>query len=400
MPEEQGRAVFIELESADVGAGAGPVAWHSGSCDFGVATCGKVCGAFEAANHHVREWESPRSIIHYRKMKKTLPSLTLRPRSKIKSTSRFKPLGTLSSQDISTFQASYFQPELPVIFPRGHFSQLPAIQKWFSTPTTTTFSSSADNSNTLAPSSLNYVYLEKHSDCSVPVEFTFSQRPDSPETLHFQRLHTPLGLFLKWTKTTQHNAEGIPPNAKLYLAQCQLLDLPPELRLDLPTPPLVLEAGKGDIYDTNIWMGVPPTYTPLHRDPNPNLFVQMAGRKIVRLDAPDTGLVAFERVRESILRRQKKDASANIGGITVGDAKFRGEEMMQGLENRLLEREVWGDTMEIGVDGEDTEDTTEIREGFEAHLNAGDGMFIPMGWWHSIKGVGEGITASVNWWFR
>ncbi|EDN05305.1 JmjC domain-containing protein [Histoplasma capsulatum] len=127
----------------------------------------------------------------------------------------------------------------------------------------------------------------------------------------------------------------------------------------------------------------------------------MAGRKIVRLYAPDTGLVVFERVRESILRRrQKKDANANIGGITVGDAKFRGEEMMQGLEKGLLEREVWGDTMEIGVDGEGTEDTTEIREGFEAHLNAGDGMFIPMGWWHSIKGVGEGITASVNWWFR
>jgi len=33
-------------------------------------------------------------------------------------------------------------------------------------------------------------------------------------------------------------------------------------------------------------------------------------------------------------------------------------------------------------------------------LEAGDGMFIPKGWWHSVKGVGKGIIGSANWWFR
>jgi hypothetical protein len=33
-------------------------------------------------------------------------------------------------------------------------------------------------------------------------------------------------------------------------------------------------------------IGHPPTYTPLHRDPNPNIFVQLAGEKVVRLLAP------------------------------------------------------------------------------------------------------------------
>ncbi|EEQ83544.1 hypothetical protein RJZ56_007975 [Blastomyces dermatitidis] len=322
-------------------------------------------------------------------------------RGKIKPPLLFKLLDTLPSHDIAAFRTSYFQPQLPVILPRGHFAQLPAIQKWFSIPSFPSSSSAYGSSALPSTSSLNYTYLEKHSDCSVPVEFTSSQNPDSTATPAFQRLYAPLGLFLNWTKTTAPlSAEGIPPNTNLYLAQCQLLDLPPTLRLDFPTPALVSKSGKGDVYDTNIWMGVPPTYTPLHRDPNPNLFVQMAGRKVIRLYAPDTGLRVFERVRRTILQRQKEDANLKVNSITVGDAKFRGEEMMQGLEKELLEKDVWGDTMEIGVDGESKSVSPEMKEGFEAQLNAGDGIFIPMGWWHSIKGVGEGITASVNWWFR
>jgi len=68
---------------------------------------------------------------------------------------------------------------------------------------------------------------------------------------------------------------------------------------------------------------------------------------------------------------------------------MRGEEMMQGRERSVLEEVVWGE-----ADGEAGE------EGMEAELEAGDGMFVPLGWWHSIRGIGQGVTASVNWWFR
>ena len=139
---------------------------------------------------------------------------------------------------------------------------------------------------------------------------------------------------------------------------------------DVPTPSLVLSAGKGDIYDSSIWLGHAPTYTPLHRDPNPNLFVQLAGTKIVRLFKPSVGNDIFAKVQEK------------IGG--EASAALRGEEMMKGLEKRVLEREVWGETDE-GAAG-----------GFEAQLESGDGLFIPKGWWHSIKGVGKGMTGSVS----
>jgi len=164
------------------------------------------------------------------------------------------------------------------------------------------------------------------------------------------------------------------PTATIYIAQASLADLPREMRAALPTPDLVLKAGKGDVYDSSIWLGQAPTYTPLHKDPNPNLFVQLAGRKCVKLYAPKAGNRIFSEVQEI------------IGG--QGTASMRGEEMMQGEERRVLEKVVWED------------DGDEGRDGWEAELESGDALFIPKGWWHSIKGVGEGINGSVNWWFR
>jgi hypothetical protein len=77
-----------------------------------------------------------------------------------------------------------------------------------------------------------------------------------------------------------------------------------------------------------------------------------------------------------------------IGG-SASDV-MRGEEMMQGAEKKVLESEIWDDE--------------HVREHngaiWQAELNAGDGLFIPKGWWHSVKGVGSGMTGSANWWFR
>jgi hypothetical protein len=220
-------------------------------------------------------------------------------------------------------------------------------------------------------------YLQKHgANAFVPLELTESARDsnlqsDATETLSFRQFHAPLTLFLDWMRM----AETTPQSTRLYLAQCQLLDLPPILRADFPTPDLVSRAGKGDVYDTNVWIGHPPTYTPLHRDPNPNLFVQLAGQKVVRLLAPEDGQAVFGAVRRQLGKSGDREAAA-----------IRGEEMMHGRERILLDEMVWGSPVSAGGDG----------VGLEARLGDGDGLFIPKGWWHSIKGVGEGVTASVS----
>ncbi|PYI10362.1 JmjC domain protein [Aspergillus sclerotiicarbonarius CBS 121057] len=282
---------------------------------------------------------------------------------------QYRPLETLDNADINHFRATYFAPARPIILPRRSFREFPAFERWFQPAPT--------DPNV---SQLNTTYLGQHgADAFVPLELTQSSSNGTGEAgadgLTFRQFHAPLSLFLDWIRT----AETLETQStRLYLAQCQLLDLPQVLRDDFPTPELVARAGKGDVYDTNVWIGYPPTYTPLHRDPNPNLFVQLAGQKVVRLLSPEDGQKIFGIVRRQLGRSGSREAAA-----------IRGEEMMQGQERALLEQAVWDDATAVaGLDG------------YEACLEAGDGMFIPRGWWHSIKGVGTGVTASVNWWFR
>lgn len=187
----------------------------------------------------------------------------------------------------------------------------------------------------------------------------------SNPTALFHRFDAPLSLFLEACKAGSRE--------RLYIAQAQIPDLPQLLQDDLPVPQLVKLAGRGDVYGANIWLGLPPTYTPLHKDPNPNLFVQLANVKVVRLFRPSIGSSVFRGVQ------------AQIG--QSASSIFRGEEMMDGPERSALEEAVWGED-------------SESLDGFEATVSPGDALFIPKGWWHSIKSLGAGVNASANWWFR
>ncbi|KAI9777157.1 MAG: hypothetical protein M1835_005311 [Candelina submexicana] len=260
------------------------------------------------------------------------------------------PVKTLDDMSLSTFKREAFNPELPAILPKA-FSDYPAISNWFS-----------QSPQEGAGAELRYEYFDSYGEVMVPLELTSGARND------FQDLRAPLRLFLGWTRQASPGSTD-----RLYLAQASLSDLPQPLRDDLPTPEIVSLAGKGDIYDTNLWIGLAPTYTPLHRDPNPNFFAQLAGTKVVILFSPNVGAEIFRRVQRTLGRS--------------GSEALRGEEMMQGEEKRLLEAQVWG--MDEGaIPAQST--------GYEAVLGQSDALFIPKGWWHSIKGVGSGITGSVS----
>lgn len=293
----------------------------------------------------------------------------------------FKPVPLLPSPGLNTFRDQAFHAEVPALLPRHHFADTPAIRKWFIT--------SPDGDRRL---SLNRSYLARFGSTTVPLEITHGEQ--------FTRLEQSLSFFLECVHASTSSFQPRPnryfsaytpgaravkrknemsnnffsastltaPTARVYLAQVPIPDLPQGMRDDVPTPTLVLEAGKGDVYESSIWLGDAPTYTPLHRDPNPNLFVQLAGRKVVRLFPPQVGKSIFAKVQES------------IGGSA--SATIRGEEMMQGLEKKALADEVWGDGSHCA--------------GWQAELDAGDGLFIPKGWWHSVKGIGKGMTGSVR----
>ena len=122
---------------------------------------------------------------------------------------------------------------------------------------------------------------------------------------------------------------------------------------------------------------MPNSPSALHKDPNPNMFVQLAGQKVVRMLPPDAGRELFALAQTALGR----DASA----------AFRGDEMMKGEEKLLLQSLIWGDH---------TPNEGKAFLGSQAILNSGDGLFIPRGWWHSIVGVGRGVTGSVSFKFH
>jgi hypothetical protein len=288
---------------------------------------------------------------------------------------------------LERFRQRAFIPEKPIRIIQDLYSptaeSYPAQKKWFSRSPVIRPHGTPRWPGTLVPSQ---EYLSQFADTILPYELTLDLKNEpmpkirdpqdevsqviasllerSPDAT-FHRFNAPLSLFLQAYKAS--------PRLKgLYIAQAQIADLPKQLQDDLPIPKIVKEAGKGDIYDSNIWMGTPPTYTPLHKDPNPNLFVQLASRKVVRLFTPDVGSRIFRDVQQKI----GQEASS----------VFRGEEMMEGLERDALDEAVWSEEARL--------------ECFEANVDPGEAVFIPKGWWHSIKSKGPAVTASVNWWFR
>ena len=269
-----------------------------------------------------------------------------------------QPVQQLRTWSLVEFRHKAFDPQVPAFLPRQTDTSSAAQHDWFK------LDKAQSNDGLSETFSLKQDFWRKYHDILVPLELTTKDEHGTT----FQQTRAPLGVLLNWMEQATDMS-----SRRLYLAQCQLTDLPQSLRDDVPTPEIVQKAGKGDVYDANLWMGLAPTYTPLHRDPNPNLFLQLAGRKIVKLFPPDVGASIFAEVQEKLGRN--------------ASSAFRGAEMMHGKEKELLEQEVW-----------DRKNNSEDE--LEAILDQGQALFIPLGWWHSIKGVGNGVTASANWWFR
>ena len=243
-----------------------------------------------------------------------------------------------------------FNANEPTTFKQS-FNAIPAIEKWFKPSPTDPDAHE-----------LSLSYLEQHGDSIVPLELTRKSTTHPPSST-FERFEAPLSLLLA------HMTGPHTPDLRLYLAQHSLADLSPALQADLPAPTLLAQLGRADIYASSLWMGRPPTRTPLHRDPNPNLFVQLAGRKVVRMMRPEVGRSVYERVRAEV-------------GLETGKANMRGEEMMADKEMESLEVAVWDGVGEA--------------EGVEAEMASGDGLYIPLGWWHAVRSVGTSANASVS----
>lgn len=250
-----------------------------------------------------------------------------------------RPPALLSPATPRAFRAAHLLPATPCRFGAPTFAALPALQTWFT-----------------ASGQFALPYFGALVPAATRVE------AEASTAARFERVELPLLALL-----AHLNAAPAAGQPALYLAQAPLLDQVPALRAALPTPALVAAAGRGDVYAANVWLGrCEHIDTPLHRDPNPNIFVQLRGRKVLRLFSPALGRTLVE---------------------AAGQGRFRSaEEMMMGEGRKRVAERVWGADEQEGA--------------FEVEVGEGEGVFIPKGWWHAVKGVGEGVGASVNWWFR
>ncbi|KAH8750550.1 hypothetical protein F5883DRAFT_434867 [Diaporthe sp. PMI_573] len=187
--------------------------------------------------------------------------------------------------------------------------------------------------------------------------------------------------------------------AVAYLAQHQLFLQLPQLRNDVLVPDHCYTAAPPHPTDStqdqpeldapllNAWLGPPGTITPLHTDPYHNMLAQVVGRKYVRLYSPLDG--------GGVMRARGREAGVDMGNTSAWDVG-----VLEGWDVDLGNTSA--DSSASGVTARDRDgdgDGGEFREVpfVDCILEPGDTLYIPIGWWHYVRGLSVSFSVSL-WW--
>ncbi|KAI1192136.1 hypothetical protein F5B17DRAFT_379567 [Nemania serpens] len=213
----------------------------------------------------------------------------------------------------------------------------------------------------------------------------------------------------QFQKPSDHSKDTQPPHKPTaYLAQHQLFAQLPSLRNDILVPDYCYTAPPRHPTDArldqpeldepllNAWFGPPGTISPLHNDPYHNVLAQVVGRKYVRLYAPSETARLAARGRED--------------GVEMGNTSALDVGVLEGWDRGPDERDSAVEAEENDGDGGSEKVNGELSErdvtvkAFKAVpfvdciLEPGDALYIPIGWWHYVRGLS--VSFSVSFWWN
>ncbi|RYP66063.1 hypothetical protein DL769_006125 [Monosporascus sp. CRB-8-3] len=183
------------------------------------------------------------------------------------------------------------------------------------------------------------------------------------------------------------NPPSIAATPVAYLAQHPLFTQLPALRNDIVIPDYCYTSPPPHPIDPSIdqpeldepllnaWFGPPGTITPLHNDPYHNVLAQVVGRKYVRLYSP--------------LETERMYARGKEGGVEMGNTSLIDVGVVEG----------W-DVAPYNDDEASAQSVAAFRDApfVDCILEPGDLLYIPIGWWHYVRGLS--VSFSVSFWWN